>query len=131
MSKHRNGSVINTKKGKLRAIAYLSDDGSIYEADKKENKQLKFIQQYAKAHCIMIVNIIRRNAMGPMIMNKQIQNVIESIKKGDANAIIVTEIAKISRNSVDAYTKVGMINEAGGTVVSVMEGILKLQIRKR
>ena len=70
MSKHRNGSVINAKKGKLRAIAYLSEDGSIYEADKKENKQLKFIQQYAKAHGIMIVNIIRRNAMGPMIMNK-------------------------------------------------------------
>ena len=81
MSKHRNGSVINAKKGKLRAIAYLSEDGSIYEADKKENKQLKFIQQYAKAHGIMIVNIIRRNAMGPMIMNKQIQNVVESIKK--------------------------------------------------
>ena len=131
MSKHRNGSVINAKKGKLRAIAYLSEDGSIYEADKKENKQLKFIQQYAKAHGIMIVNIIRRNAMGQMIMNKQIQNVVESIKKGDANAIIVTEIAKISRNSVDAYTKVGMINEAGGTVVSVMEGILELPIRKR
>lgn len=131
MSKHRNGSVINAKKGKLRAIAYLSEDGRIYEADKKENKQLKFIQQYAKAHGIMIVNIIRRNEMGPMIMNKQIQNVVESIKKGDANAIIVTEIAKISRNSVDAYTKVGMINEAGGTVVSVMEGILKLPIRKR
>ena len=131
MSKHRNGSVINAKKGKLRAIAYLSEDGRIYEADKKENKQLKFIQQYATAHGIMIVNIIRRNAMGPMIMNKQIQNVVESIKKGDANAIIVTEIAKISRNSVDAYTKVGMINEAGGTVVSVMEGILKLPIRKR
>ena len=39
MSKHRNGSVINAKKGKLRAIAYLSEDGSIYEADKKENKR--------------------------------------------------------------------------------------------
>ena len=49
----------------------------------------------------------------------------------NANTIIVTEIAKISRNSVDAYTKVGMINEAGGTVVSVMEGILELPIRKR
>ena len=48
MSKHRNGSVINAKKGKLRAIAYLSEDGSIYEADKKENKQLKLYSSMRK-----------------------------------------------------------------------------------
>ena len=109
----------------------MSDDGSIYDADKRESRQLKFIKQYAKAHGIMIVKIIRRNAMGPVIMNKHIQSIIESIKKGEANAIIVTEIAKVSHNSIDSYTKVGLINEAGGTVISVMEGILKLPIRRR
>lgn len=33
--------------------------------------------------------------------------------------------------SVSLKMRVGMINEAGGTVVSVMEGILELPIRKR
>lgn len=131
MASHISRNMKITKKDNLKAIAYLSDDGSIYEADKRENKQLKFIKQYAKAHGIMIVKIIRRNAMGPMIIEKHIQSIIESIKKGEANAIIVTEIAKVSRNSIDSYTKVGLINEAGGTVISVMEGILKLPIRRR
>lgn len=131
MASHISRNMKITKKDNLKAIAYLSDDGSIYEADKRESKQLKFIKQYAKAHGIMIVKIIRRNAMGPRIMEKHIQSIIESIKKGEANAIIVTEIAKVSQNSVDSYTKVGLINEAGGTVISVMEGILKLPIRRR
>lgn len=131
MASHISRNMKITKKDNLKAIAYLSDDGSIYEADKRENKQLKFIKQYAKAHGIMIVKIIRRNAMGPMIIEKHIQSIIEFIKKGEANAIIVTEIAKVSRNSIDSYTKVGLINEAGGTVISVMEGILKLPIRRR
>lgn len=131
MAKIVHGSMKITKKDNLKAIAYLSDDGSIYDADKREGRQLKFIKQYAKAHGIAIVKIIRRNAMGPVIMNKHIQSIIESIKKGEANAIIVTEIAKISHNSIDSYTKVGLINEAGGTVISVMEGILKLPIRRR
>lgn len=131
MTRHISRNKKITKKDNLKAIAYLSDDGSIYDADKRESRQLKFIKQYAKAHGIMIVKIIRRNAMGPVIMNKHIQSIIESIKKGEANAIIVTEIAKVSHNSIDSYTKVGLINEAGGTVISVMEGILKLPIRRR
>ena len=124
MTRHISRNMKITKKDNFKAIAYLSDDGSIYDADKRENKQLKYIKQYAKAHGIMIVKIIRRNAMGPMIMEKHIQSIIESIKRGEANAIIVTEIAKVSHSRIDSYTKVGIINESGGTVISVMEGIL-------
>ena len=58
---------------KIRCIAYLSTDADIYTAEVRENKQLRYLKEYANAHGIVITHIIRRNGLGKKRVNEQWQ----------------------------------------------------------
>ena len=47
----------------IEVIAYLSTTGSLWETEKREKNQERYIREYARAHNIEIVGIMRRNGL--------------------------------------------------------------------
>lgn len=118
------------KEKRLRCIAYLSTTGDLENVDCREQKQLKYIQEYARAHNIEIVKIFHRNALGQRDVNKHLDYMIQLIREKKADGIILANMMAISVNVSDAYYKVGKVKEAGGHMVTVDEGRLTLYIKK-
>ena len=58
---------------------------------------------------------------------KHFKTLANLIANGYANGVIVVNTEAISVSMVDAYYKVGMIAEVGGTFISVDEGRLSLR----
>lgn len=85
----------------LRVIDYLSAKGKDRNIEVKERNQLKVLKEYAKAHNIDIVKVMHRYIQGISVMNYHFAAMINEIKE----------------------------HEAGGTLVSVDEGRLKLPIK--
>ena len=46
---------------RYECIAYLSVEADLNVVDRLENKQLKYIKEYAKAHNIKVVGVMRRH----------------------------------------------------------------------
>ena len=115
---------------KIKCIAYLSTHGDLHETERSENRQLRYLTDYAKAHGIDICKVVRRNGMGQGIVNKQWEVIVQSIKKGEANGVLIANTERVSSSIPDAFYKVGQIHEVGGVVVSVDEGRLGMPIRR-
>ena len=98
------------------------------EARRKENKQLNYINKYAKSHNLICMEIIRRGCMGPSEMNRILMGAIGKLKKGKAEVILVANILSISRSIRDAYTQIGKVAEAGYRIISVDEGELRFKL---
>lgn len=113
----------------LRVIAYLSAKGKDRNIEVKERNQLKVLKEYAKAHNIDIVKVMHRYIQGISVMNYHFAAMINEIKEHEADGILVMNMAAISTDTEDAYRRVGKVVEAGGTLVSVDEGRLKLPIK--
>ena len=111
----------------IDVIAYLSTDGNMYSAPGKEKKQLRYIKEYAKAHKINIVRTMNRDIVGNWEVLKHFKTMANMIANGYADGVIVVNTEAISVSMADAYYKVGMIAEVGGTFISVDEGRLALR----
>ena len=61
-------------------------------------------------------------------MNRHYQNIVRRIRSGEAEAILLANMGMISQSLPDAYGKVGQMLEAGGRVITVDEGELKLNL---
>ena len=48
----------------IEVIAYLSTTGPLWETKKPEKNQERYIREYARAHNVKIVGIMRRNGLG-------------------------------------------------------------------
>lgn len=118
------------KELKIECIAYLSTEGDIERAEKYENRQERYIREYAKAHNIDVVGIVRRHAFGMNDVNRQFREMVALIKKNRVDGVIVANMASVSADLEDAYRKVGMIKAAGGYMVTVDEGRLEMEIRE-
>lgn len=98
--------------------------------DRRERNQLKYIQEYARAHNVEIVKIFHRNVLGQRDVNRHLDYMIRLIREKKADGIILANMLAISRDVPDAYYKIGKIKEAGGHIVTVDEGRLGLYIKK-
>ncbi len=116
------------KEPKIECIAYLSTVGNVDKAEIFENRQLKYICEYARAHNIDVVEIERRNAFGMNNVNRQFRLLASLIRQKRVDGVIITNMASVSANMEDAYRKVGMIRAAGGVMVTVDEGRLEMDI---
>lgn len=114
----------------ISCVAYLSTEGELYSADKREKKQLQYIKDYANAHNIKIKKIFHRDIVGQNILNAHWSKMVLMVRKGMADGIIVANMQSVSSSVPDAFYKVGQIYEAGGIVVTVDEGRLSMPIRK-
>lgn len=115
---------------KIKCIAYLSTEGDLYRTEMSENRQFRYLQDYAKAHGIDICRVIRRNGMGQVIVNKHWEYMAAMIKKGIVDGVLIVNTEAVSSSVPDAFYKVGQIHEVGGIVVSVDEGRLGMPVRK-
>ena len=89
----------------VEAIAYLSTTGPLWETEKRERNQERYIREYAKAHNVEIVGVMRRNGLGQGDCNQQFEKMMA-----------------VSLDIPDAYYKVGKIKAAGGVIITVDEG---------
>ena len=115
-------------KKNIRCIVYLATVADEDTVDRKEQKQLRYIREYAKAHQLQIVKVFHRSVLGQMDTNRHYQNIISRIQSGEAEAILLANMGMISQSLPDAYGKVGQMLEAGGRVITVDEGELKLNL---
>lgn len=120
----------NKEEPNIMCIAYLSAEGDLYSTQEKENKQLRYLRQYAKANHVDICLVARRDGMGQMRVNKQWKTMVELIEKGKADGILIANTEAVSSSVADSFLKVGQVYEAGGIVVSVDEGRLTLPVKR-
>ena len=111
-------------------IMYLSTEGDIFKADYREKKQEKYIREYAKAHGIIIAGSMHRDALGMKDVDEHFRQMAKLISNNRVQGVIVANMKAVSRDVIDAYHKVGLINMAGGVMISVDEGLLKLGLKE-
>ena len=115
---------------RIECIAYLSTAGDVEKAEVFENRQERYIREYARAHNIDVVGVERRHAFGMQSVNRQFRQMASLIRQKRVDGVIVSNMAAVSSDMEDAYRKVGMIRAAGGYMVTVDEGRLGMEIRE-
>lgn len=117
-------------KDEIKCIVILSsaemDDWD--KARRKEDKQLRYINSYAKKHQLVTMEIVRRGCFGPIETSKLLDSVIKKMKSGKAEAVLVVNALAISNSVADAYLKIGKVNEAGYRFITVDEGELGMKL---
>ena len=118
-------------KEQIPGIVYLSsnEESSFELAEMKENRQLRYINEYADVHGLIPMKIVRRGCFGPAVRNKLFQDCLYLMKQGKVSALLVANMDAISSGLADAYRKVGMVQEQGCRIISVDEGELRLDIK--
>lgn len=116
-------------KKKIRTIAYLGADAFAKGDEIKKEKQLKYINEYAKAHNLYIVKIVDTSYLGKAMRQNQVKQITDDIFNRKAEAMIVTKVRIIADNITEAYTIAGNIASVGGKLITVTEGTLSLNIR--
>ncbi len=113
---------------KLRCIAYLSVNGDGHTMEKKEEKQLRYIKEYAKAHNIEIVKVAHRSILSQYEVNRHFNALVAKIRAGEIDGIITSHMLALSDGVADAYAKVGKVRAVGGHMVTVDEGELDMNL---
>lgn len=118
-----------TKKRKIfECIEYLSVEAPLNKVDYLEDKQSKYIREYVRNKEYMIVGTERRHGFSQGDVNRQWARIVEMIRRGKVQGIVVANMAAVAADVPDAFYKVGQVIEAGGIVVSVDDGLLTLKI---
>jgi len=121
-------------KQKIECIALIVVKCDI-EKDRKldflEKRQEMYLRNYAKAKHIVIADVVYSRGMGQMEINRQFNQIVDLIRRRKADGVIAVNILSISSNLSDAYSKVGKVRAAGGVLVTVEEGDLRLNIKRR
>ena len=115
---------------KMDCIEYLSVQAPLEKVNMLEDKQSKYIHDFAKRSEFHIVGKIRRNGFSQRDVDRQWMQIVNMIRKKQIKGVVVANMAAVSSSVADAYYKVGLINEAGGVVVTVDEGRLEMKIKE-
>ena len=129
----RNRKKKKVSKYPVRCVVLLSvesQEGFDY-VEKKENKQLRYIKEYAKANNLILMKILRKGILGESGKRTLLGNALKLLEKGTAEAILVANMESISYGFVDAYMRVGILKEHGFRVFSVDEGELGLNLHQQ
>lgn len=113
---------------RYECIAYLSVEADLDSVERLEEKQLRYIREYAKAHNIKIVGVMRRHGFGMTDVTKNFRQMALLIQKKQVDGVIIAGMKFVSTGMEDAYYKVGMIKAAGGQMITVDEGNLGMKV---
>ena len=119
---------------KIECIAIVSsrcDMRYAEQIEKLEKGQEAYIRKYAKAHGVKIVGVIHGNGQGQSEINKKFLRGVELIRKGKVQGLIAVNMRILSADLEDAYCKVGKVRSAGGEMITVDEGRLRLNIGRK
>ncbi len=114
----------------VRCIIILASDEkeSIDKAALKENKQLRYINEYANAHGLIVTKIVRMGCFSINVAEGRFVHCIELLKQGIAEAVLLANMHYIGRDEFDIYNKVGLIRGSGFRIFTVDDGELVLNI---
>lgn len=115
---------------KLDCIEYLSVQAPLEKVNMLEDKQSRYIHDFAKRSEFHIVGKIRRNGFSQRDVDRQWMQIVNMIRKKQISGVVVANMAAVSSSLADAYYKVGLIIEAGGVVATVDEGRLDMHIKE-
>lgn len=115
---------------RICCIVYLSTVGYVFSTDKREKKQLSFIQQYEDAHNVKIVKKMHRDVMGQVEVNRHFDVMVEMIRLGKVDGIIIANMMSVSSSVADAYYKIGKVKAVGGHIVTVDEGCMEKNVKR-
>lgn len=116
----------------IPCIVFLATDEETFEqAEKKEDRQLRYINQYADAHGLVPMKIMRKGCFAPYVVNQMYSRCVDLMQQGKAEAILVANMDYLALDEEDAYRKVGQVRKAGFRVFSVDDGELKMKIQFR
>ena len=108
-------------------IVLASDEeNKEYLAKQIEDRQLKVINEYADAHNLIPIKIVRAGCTGVIRRRFIIQKCLEMMKKGRPDAILLINMEFIADGIQDCYNKVGLVRSAGFRVFTVENGELSL-----
>lgn len=96
--------------------------------EKKENKQLNYINDYAKSHNLLIMKIIRKGCFGKDGKKRSFHRAISFMEQGKAEALLIANMDSISFGIADAYYRIGIIKEKGLRIFTVDEGELDMKL---
>lgn len=97
-------------------------------AEKKENKQLNRIMEFADNNNLIPMKIFRRGIFGRRLSDEVFYKAVRYMRAGKADALVVTNLDAISDGVADSYLKVGIVREAGFRLFSVDEKEPKLYL---
>lgn len=117
------------KNRKMDCIEYLSVQAPLEKVNMLEDKQSKYIHDFAKRSEFHIVGKLRRNGFSQRDVDRQWMQIVNMIRKKQISGVVVANMAAVSSSLADAYYKVGLIIEAGGVVETVDEGRLDMHIK--
>lgn len=118
----------------IECIALVCVQAKMEETEKIEHlerRQEKFIREYSKRNGIKIVGVIRCRGLGQMHINQKFNDIVALIQTRKVQGMIVVDMQAISSNLADAYLKVGKVRSAGGIMVTVNDGLLRLNLRSK
>lgn len=118
------------KNRKMDCIEYLSVQAPLEKVNMLEDKQSKYIHDFAKRSEFHIVGKLRRNGFSQRDVDRQWMQIVNMIRKKQISGVVVANMAAVSSSLADAYYKVGLIIEAGGVVATVDEGRLDMHIKE-
>ena len=114
----------------LAIVAVKCDMHKVEQVEKLEKRQEMYIRKYAKAHRIKIVGVLHGKGQGQSEINKKFLWAVEMVRKGKVQGIIAVNMRIFSADLEDVYRKVGKVRAAGGEMITVDEGRLRLNIWK-
>ena len=121
-------SKITTEK-KVRCIVYISTVGDMQHVNQREQRQMRYISEYANGNNIEVVKVMRRNVLGQLDVNKHFERILQMISEGFADGILIANMQFISRDIDDAFRKIAKVSNVGGTIYSVDDGRLDFQFK--
>ena len=118
-----------TEKQSVRCIAYISTVGDFQHVNQREQRQLRYISEYANGNNISIVKVMRRNVLGQQEVNRHFERMVELLSEGFAEGILIANMQLISKDIDDACRKIAKVSSAGGAIYSVDDGRLDFQFK--
>ena len=114
----------------IKCVVMLSSDEEhdCIVAEKKENKQLNRIMEFADNNNLIPMKIFRRGIFGRRLRNEVFYKAVRYMRTGNADALVVTNLDAISDGIADSYFKIGIVREAGFRLFSVDEKEPKLYL---
>lgn len=98
------------------------------DIEKREEKQLHYIREYAKVNGIEIVKVIHRGGLGQFEVNRHFDNMVKGIRNKAYDEILIVNMTSITIYIPATYIKVGRVIGAGGHMITVDEGDLNLPL---
>lgn len=68
--------------------------------------------------------------MGQMVVNKHFDEMVEMIRQGFADGILIANMQFLAIDEEDACRKIGKISKAGGAIYSVDDGKLSFVFKE-